>query len=68
MRYYHYGNKDSNIFTEERELKASGSIYTPEDKVAETYRNRLSNKSTLIIEDDTVYEIDEECLKCHACF
>lgn len=64
MRYYHYGNNNGNTFTEERELKASGSIYTETDKPEKTYSSRLSNKSTLVIEDDTVYEIDEECLRC----
>ncbi|MCX4326539.1 MAG: hypothetical protein OSJ45_04485 [Lachnospiraceae bacterium] len=64
MRYYHYKNNNSNVFTEERELKASGSIYTAKDKQTEPHSSRLSSKSTLIIEDDTVYEIDEECMEC----
>ena len=63
MRYYHYGNKNS-IFTEEKELKASGSSYTVKDKQGEAYNSRFKRNSTLVIEDDTVYEIDEECLRC----
>lgn len=64
MRYYHYRNNNSNIFTEERELKTQGSIYTSKDRPAEPHSSHLPSKSTLVIEDDTVYEIDEECLKC----
>lgn len=63
MRYYHYGNKNS-MFTEDRELKASGSVYGVKDRPGETYNSRFSKDSTLVIEDDTVYEIDEECLRC----
>ena len=63
MRYYHYGNKNS-MFTEDRELKASGSVYAVKDKPGEAYNGRFSKDSTLVIEDDTVYEIDEECLRC----
>lgn len=63
MRYYHYRNNNSNVFTEERE-KAPGSIYTAKDTPAEPHSSRPPGKSTLIIEDDTVYEIDEECMEC----
>ncbi len=63
MRYYHYGNKNS-MFTEGRELKASGNIYAAKDRQGESYNSRLPKDSTLVIEDDTVYEIDEECLRC----
>lgn len=63
MRYYHYGNKNS-IFTEERELRASGSASPVRDKPGGAYNSRFSKNSTLVIEDDTVYEIDEECLRC----
>lgn len=63
MRYYHYGNKNS-IFTEERELRASGNASPGRDKPGEPYNSRNSKNSTLVIEDDTVYEIDEECLRC----
>lgn len=63
MRYYHYGNKNS-MFTEDRELRASGSVYAVKGKPEEAYNSRFSKDSTLVIEDDTVYEIDEECLRC----
>lgn len=63
MRYYHYGNRNS-MFTEERELKASGSVPVTKDKPGETGASHFSKNSTLVIEDDTVYEIDEECLRC----
>lgn len=52
------------MFTEDRELKASGSVYAVKDKSGEAYNSRFSKDSTLVIEDDTVYEIDEECLRC----
>ncbi len=52
------------MFTEDRELKASGSAYAVKDKPGEAYNSRFSKDSTLVIEDDTVYEIDEECLRC----
>ena len=51
MRYYHYGNKNS-MFTEDRELKASGSVYAVKDKPGEAYNSRFSKDSTLVIEDD----------------
>lgn len=63
MRYYHYGNKNS-MFTEDRELKASDSVYAIKDKPGGAYNSSFSKDSTLVIEDDTVYEIDEECLRC----
>lgn len=52
------------MFTEDRELKASGSVYAVKDKPGEAYNSRFFKDSTLVIEDDTVYEIDEECLRC----
>ena len=56
MRYYHYEYKNNNNFTEENDLRASGSICIKE-KTKDT-------RGSLIIEEDTVYEIDEECIKC----
>lgn len=64
MRYYHYGHRSSSsgmpvkndVAALESELY--GSRLTTGDKDKGEY------KSSLIIDDDTVYEIDEECINC----
>ena len=52
MRYYHYGSMSDS---------------KPEVKKMETFADdtvQTENIDGLIIDEDTVYEIDEECIKC----
>lgn len=49
MRYYRYGKKDERDF-ETKEVHAT------------TMDSRQFER--LIIEEDTIYEIDEECMEC----
>lgn len=49
MRYYRYGTDNTK-----REVKA-------EEK---RQNNAMERFGELIIDEDTVYEIDEECLRC----
>lgn len=52
MRYYHYGSMSDS---------------EPEVKKMETFADdtvQTENIDGLIIDEDTVYEIDEECIKC----
>ena len=53
MRYYHYGTK-----RHENLLKGSGM---PLSEQADAF---CRGDRDLIIEDDTIYEIDRECLGC----
>ncbi|HBA98110.1 MAG TPA: hypothetical protein DCZ23_08380 [Lachnospiraceae bacterium] len=58
MRYYHYGYKNNSKSSDE-ENTLNGCFITETDINKKTVYN-----SSLVIEDDTVYEIDEECMKC----
>lgn len=49
MRYYRYGNKETKQDVEAEEKQSS---------------NVIGKFGELIIDEDTVYEIDEECLRC----
>lgn len=49
MRYYRYGKKETRQEIEAEEKKES---------------NIIGKFGELIIDEDTVYEIDEECLRC----
>lgn len=53
MRYYHYGTE-----RQEKPLKGSGM---PLSEQTDAF---CRSDQDLIIEDDTVYEIDRECLGC----
>lgn len=67
MRYYYYGNPEKETIPEEK-----SDMYAEEVSFsAGTEENSLSTTSSkteifgdLVIEEDTVYEIDRECLKC----
>lgn len=58
MRYYHYGHKNIS--------EASDEENTGECFITEMDNIRKGNvyNSSLVIEDDTVYEIDEDCIRC----
>ena len=49
MRYYRYGNKETKQEIEAEEKEMS---------------NLIGRFGELIIDEDTVYEIDEECIRC----
>lgn len=54
MRYYHYGNKckDGEVeINQDRQENFPGNVA----------EERKVYNSSLIIEEDTVYEIDEDC-------
>ncbi len=51
MRYYYSGN-----YTD----KKAGNVYNKNSSELSSYEDIPG----LIIEDDTVYEIDEECIRC----
>ena len=53
MRYYHYGADAA-----ERPLRSNGMVRPPGRR--ETFRD----DSDLVIEEDTIYEIDRECIGC----
>ena len=53
MRYYHYGAD-----AVEMPLKSNGMTESTEEDMA-SYRDR-----DLVIEEDTIYEIDRECINC----
>lgn len=59
MRYYHYGYKSGS-------RSEDGENNSGECFMAETgsIKKRTVYNSSLVIEDDTVYEIDEECIRC----
>lgn len=50
MKYYYYGSQ-----IEKNEL---------EEKPVTVQRETIEKIPGLIIEEDTIYEIDEECLRC----
>ncbi len=58
MRYYHYGYKDINE-TSDKENNRECFI-TELDNI----RKENVYNSSLVIEDDTVYEIDQDCIRC----
>lgn len=58
MRYYHYGNINNSKSEKDRdELKG---CFIDVDNIT---KQKVYN-SSLVIDDDTVYEIDEECIRC----
>lgn len=58
MRYYHYGHK--NIGESNDEENIVECFITEMDNI----RKGNVYSSNLVIEDDTVYEIDEDCIRC----
>jgi len=60
MRYYHYGNKGSNDdYGRDGDGQMPGH---PGSFINMGKDARDAYNSSLVIEDDTVYEIDEECM------
>lgn len=61
MRYYHYGCNSPD----KAEVKKTDTI-SSYNKTNTKRQFSLGKKSSdgLIIEDDTIYEIDEECINC----
>lgn len=56
MRYYYYGNQN-----EHEQKQAVHAMH-----VSDSHRMRAArlDDRDLVIEDDTIYEIDRECLRC----
>lgn len=52
MRYYHYGEKKATQELETEEKEFSGMA------------EKAGRFGELIIDEDTIYEIDEECIRC----
>lgn len=59
MRYYYYGN---DVKTARIRQKASALSANRYHQLY--FQENLFQDQDLIIEDDTVYEIDRECLRC----
>ncbi len=59
MRYYYYGN---GVKTEKKRLKAS--VLSEKRPWQVILQESLLQDQDLVIEDDTIYEIDRECLRC----
>lgn len=67
MRYYYYGNPERETIPEEKERLNGMAVKLSRGK--ERYPLSAAASKTeivgdLVIEEDTVYEIDRECLKC----
>lgn len=60
MRYYHYGYKNNRTSVEQDELE---ECFIAEMGNINNNKRNVYN-SRLVIEDDTIYEIDEECVRC----
>ena len=56
MRYYYYGNQHDS--EQKQEIHAM-HVYDPHKMQTVKHGDR-----DLVIEDDTIYEIDRECLRC----
>lgn len=56
MRYYYYGGRPGN--GQKQSIHAM-HVYDPQL----TRKNKQKDRD-LIIEDDTIYEIDRECIRC----
>lgn len=56
MRYYYYGDEASS---QRRKTIHAMHVDEPSYDTSDNLRDR-----DLIIEEDTIYEIDRECLKC----
>lgn len=58
MRYYYYGDKRSP------EEKTAGNGRAGTVKAGSINRRMSGRDQDLVIEEDTVYEIDRECIRC----
>lgn len=56
MRYYYYGNQS--------DPEQKQSIHAMHVSDSQSVRTVKPADRDLIIEDDTIYEIDRECLRC----
>ena len=66
MRYYYYGfNKDGTGHkAQSKECIADIENFNMSDVTMSASLDDDIQKGGLIIDDDTVYEIDEECIRC----
>ena len=61
MRYYHYGCNS----TDKAEVKKADTISSyNKTNTKRQFSTGKKSSDGLIIEDDTIYEIDEECINC----
>lgn len=66
MRYYYYGGKASNASLEEQQngrREMSDREQVSYEKGYDRSVHRLPSDRDLIIEADTVYEIDRQCMR-----
>lgn len=56
MRYYYYGNQHDH--------GQKQAIHAMHVSDSQSVRAEKPGDRDLIIEDDTIYEIDRECLRC----
>lgn len=57
MRYFYYGNEQNSKGQRQADLRSNGM-----GQVQNSWQNEMEDG--LIIEEDTIYEIDQECLAC----
>lgn len=65
MKYYYYGNDYLRQKTENRERLTTESTEVESSKKAELEYHSMKDED-LVIEEDTIYEIDQACMKCKA--
>lgn len=67
MRYYYYGNQEKStrsnrVWSKAAEESSGGSDAAAVSMTAQEQRI----EGDLVIEEDTIYEIDRDCLRCKA--
>lgn len=65
MRYYYYGNPEIKTVPNENNISnASQAVIGDKKPALSMMAQKREIIGDLVIEEDTVYEIDRECLKC----
>lgn len=67
MRYYYYGNPEEEAGSKDKPHGRPGYKKINDDTGKQTLlaaHSKTEVYGDLVIEEDTVYEIDRECLKC----
>ena len=65
MRYYYYGNPDTETVPKENIHFLSSRVNASDSEQSLSMTAQKTEiVGDLVIEEDTVYEIDRECLKC----
>lgn len=61
MRYFYYGPNEKKVVASGVENKSSGIL---EERADFGQDKTVSIDGDLVIEDDTIYEIDRNCMAC----